>query len=196
MVFIDYQLDRRLSRTMIGFLDSKDLNSPSHFLISRQDQLRLIFQWWVWAPTNQAYYSHLRQPTYLKLLPLEKEGHRAYQAEIQGGTSEATEGKAQKHCNLILPCRNKVFRLFLLLTWRAENRKWFHKWRNEKPCLVCVSCECAWCPGRSEGNIGSLETGVTDGCGPPCRCWEASPLQQNHQLKAPLQPPWKYFSFL
>lgn len=137
MVFIDYQLDRRLSRTMIGFLDSKDLNSPSHFLISRQDQLRLIFQWWVWAPTNQAYYSHLRQPTYLKLLPLEKEGHRAYQAEIQGGTSEATEGKAQKHCNLILPCRNKVFRLFLLLTWRAENRKWFHKWRNEKPCLVC-----------------------------------------------------------
>jgi hypothetical protein len=45
MVFIDYQLDRRLSRTMIGFLDSKDLNSPSHFLISRQDQLRLIFQW-------------------------------------------------------------------------------------------------------------------------------------------------------
>jgi len=49
MAFIDYHLDRRLSRTMIRLLDSKDLNSPTPnpcaLLISRKDQLGLVFQW-------------------------------------------------------------------------------------------------------------------------------------------------------
>lgn len=37
---------------------------------------------------------------------------------------------------------------------------------------------CAWCPVRSEGGVGSPQTGVTDGW-PPCGCWELStdPLQ-------------------
>ena len=36
---------------------------------------------------------------------------------------------------------------------------------------VCNTCtQCPWKPGRS---VGSPRTGVTDGCEPPCGCWES-----------------------
>ena len=39
----------------------------------------------------------------------------------------------------------------------------------------------AWCPERSEEDIGSWGTGVTDGCGPVCGCMELNPGLQKEQ---------------
>jgi hypothetical protein len=33
----------------------------------------------------------------------------------------------------------------------------------------------AWCPQKSEDSKGSLGTGVTMVCEPPCECWELNP---------------------
>ena len=36
---------------------------------------------------------------------------------------------------------------------------------------VCAPYVCCACRGQKE-SAGSLGTGVTDGCEPPCACWE------------------------
>jgi hypothetical protein len=46
---------------------------------------------------------------------------------------------------------------------------------------TCVPCVC-WCPQRSGEGIRFPGTGVMDGCGLPCRCWDSNlgPLQEQH----------------
>jgi E3 ubiquitin-protein ligase NEDD4 len=42
----------------------------------------------------------------------------------------------------------------------------------------------AWCLWRPDESAGSSETGLTDDCEPPCRCWELnpSPLQKSESF--------------
>jgi hypothetical protein len=42
------------------------------------------------------------------------------------------------------------------------------------PAFIFVHHVCAN-PGRAEEGVRSPETGVTDGCEPPCECWELNP---------------------
>lgn len=54
-------------------------------------------------------------------------------------------------------------------------------------CLdVCICALCMECPQRLEEGIGSSGTGVTDGCWPPCGCWERNlcPFQEQLVLSA------------
>lgn len=44
-----------------------------------------------------------------------------------------------------------------------------------------VYCLGSWCPKRSEGGIGYLGTGVTEGCESLCGCWELSPCPLDEQ---------------
>lgn len=66
---------------------------------------------------------------------------------------------------------------------------------------VCISVHHmhALCPWRSEDGIESSGTGLTDGCDPPCGCWELNtdPLEEKPVLLTPellLQPPHALFS--
>ena len=40
---------------------------------------------------------------------------------------------------------------------------------------IYVHYLCPWYPGRTEEAIGSPGVVVTDGCEPPCGCWELNP---------------------
>jgi hypothetical protein len=43
------------------------------------------------------------------------------------------------------------------------------------PACICVYHVCTWCSQRSEEGIRFPGTGIVDGCGLPCECWESSP---------------------
>lgn len=47
---------------------------------------------------------------------------------------------------------------------------------------------CVWFQQRSEEGIGSPGTGATDGCEPPCECWDSNPgpLQEHRTLSSPV----------
>lgn len=43
--------------------------------------------------------------------------------------------------------------------------------------LACVFVHhtYAWCPAEAQEEVRFSGTGVTDGCDPPCGCWETNP---------------------
>ena len=72
--------------------------------------------------------------------------------------------------------------LFLLLVTKLFFPIFAFFFLNQNVCFIYL-CEylaawvslchvCAWCPQSSEEGMGCSEAEVTDGCEPPCGCWE------------------------
>lgn len=67
----------------------------------------------------------------------------------------------------------------MLLSTRSETQRFFsflhYMCMSILPTCVSVHCMHAWCQWGSEGGVGSLRTGHTDGCESTCGCWEPNP---------------------